>query len=653
MKKYVLSILSLIILLPCVVLAKPVENPDYKVVASYISADIDIVGSMHVREAYVVKGALNGYERVIHFRNSSYEPWEAGKVNFEESSFYNARNLSLSKLSAKKITKDEIGWDLVNSNYDKFIEDENPNNGDEKVFYKVKEEDGYRVRVYNPNEDDYMVYYFDYYVDQAVVLHNDVAEIYYTFFELDKDDVDNVCIKVTTPTSGTNEKFRFWAHAVKSLNGTISGIVDKKNDKGEELYKGVLLEMKDYQKGEIIDVRMTFDKSIYSSLETVLNNSKMDGLPNIINVEEKRAEDANKRRLVSKVLFFGTLIIGCSYLIGLIIIWIYIYKKYDREYKVSFNLKYYREFIDEYDVEIVDYLINKNITTNALNASIMNLIYKKNIEIEEIVDEKNSKKKDIILKLKNRDKISASEGKLLDLLFSTIGHDNKVSLKEIEDYSSNYSTASSFMKAYENWRMIVTTEGINQNFYENHGTVKAIASLYFVLGLIIIGIVLITHVELYILVGAILLSSLAFLIYVLTFKKWTLRGREHYLKWMAFKNFLKDFGLLSEKDIPDIVLWDKYLVYATVLGIAKEVQKTMKVKLTEMGVDEVNTGLFYYNNYYMFDRISTCMSDAQTKSISTINAHDAMSSASSGSGFGGGFSGGGGHAGGGGGGGGF
>lgn len=644
----------LLFIFPMTVLAESVD-PDYEVVASYINADIDVVGSMKVREAFVVKGSLNGYRRKLEFRNSSFADWEEGKVNFEESSFYNARGITLSKVSARSITKEEIDWTLLGGQYKSFEETTNAIKGDKEIYTKDVLTDGYNISIYNPNSDGYMVYYFEYYVNQVVGLHNDLAEIYYTFLKLDSDDVKEVNIQVTTPVECTREKFRFWAHAIKAIDANISGISTNKKD-GEDLYKGVILKLNNYEMGDAIDIRLTFDKSIYKKFEDVLNNSKMDALDKIIEVEEKRAGETNSKRLFIKIVFYTTIAIGSLYLIGLVLLWIHIYRKYDKEYQVNFQAKYYREFTGDYNVEVVDYLMNKNISTNAMNASIMNLIYKKNISIEEIPNEKSKKSKsDIVLHLNNRDNINDSENKLLDLLFVTISKSGSVSLKEIEDFSSNYRTAEKFMSAYNRWHISVLNDAKNENFFEDLSSVKGVASLYFILGLVIIGVAALLRVEAIILMILIFVGALAFLIYILAFNKWTMKGREHYLKWNAFKNFLTDFGSLKDKEIPEIALWDKYLVYATLFGISAKVLKAMKVKLTEMGIDETNIGYrpYFYNNYYMFDSVSHCMSDSHTKATTAINVHNASSSMSSGSGFGGGISGGGGHAGGGGGGGGF
>lgn len=645
----------LISFFPLFVSALSVDNVNYEIEEVYINSTVDIVGSMHIQEAIVIKGALNGFERTINFKNSSLEKWESGKINFENSSIYNARGVSLSKVTSNKINKEDIDWKLLDNWSNLYGETESANKGDTNVYTSENTNDGIKVRIYNPNESGYVVYMFDYYIDQAVVLHNDVAELYWTFIPLDFDDIKNAHIQVTIPGTCTNETFRYWAHG--PLNGEINGISEAKDDAGNYLYQGVIANVGDIKEGMGTDIRMTFDKGIMSIADSVLTKSDQDALEEIIKVETKRADVSNQQRKISKIVYYGIKGLSSFYLIGLIILWIHMYLKYDREYKSTFDQKYNREFTGDYEVEVVDYLMNKSISTNAMSASIMNLIYKKNIEVIENPNEP----KNPTLRLKSRENTSTSENKIIELLFDKIaikkeGSELEVTTKEIEKYSKKASTAEKFMNGYNAWKDEVESVAINENFFEDHTSKKALATLYLILGFIIIGFMFIFNMFFPIFMLLIILSSVSFVFYISTFKKWSPKGREHFLKWKAFKNFLKDFGSFETKDLPEIKLWEKYLIYATLFGIAKEVGKTMKVRLTEM--NNINNAYFpssyiFYNNYYIGNTISDSINRSHTNSVSTINAEAARSSMSSGSGFGGGFSSGGGFGGGGGGGHGF
>ena len=645
MKKVILKlVLFCICILPIGVFA--VENVDFVVEDMYINSQVDVIGSMRVTEAIIIKGSLNGFERTINFKNPKLGEWNGGKVDFAKSAIYNARAVNIKSVSSFKINEDEIGWTVLNKSYDNFQKVENASKGESGVYTQNSTDYGTTVKVFNPNNSGYVVYLFEYFISQAVVLHNDVAELYWTFLPLDFDYVKNAHIQVTVPGYSKVDNFRFWAHG--PLNGTISAIKDKTDEEGNDLYRGVNVSASKINTGDGIDIRMTFDKNIMGAGSSIITQSGVDALDEIIKVEEYRANDANRRRQTAKIIEFGLIGLSVAYEIGLVILWLFVYKKYDREYKVNFNMKYYREFTGDYGVEVVDYLMNQSIGTNAMSASIMNLIYKGNIEV---IESANSKK-EVTLKLKNRDNLSTSEEKLIRLLFDKIAKGDQVSTKEIEKYSSKYSTADKFMKSYNSWKDSVESEAIKEKFFEDHTVHKLAALSYFILGIIIVVLMFALKAVNNIALLVIIVSSIVFLIYILSFKKWTLKGREHYLKWKAFKNFLTDFGNLKEKELPEIKLWEKYLVYATVFGIAKEVQKTMKIKLSEMSnVDSFYLNSWYFHtNYYIGNTISSSVNKVYSGSANTIAAH---SSSSSGGGFGGGFSSGGGFGGGGGGGHGF
>ncbi len=621
---------------------------DYDVVASYIDASIDASGSLHIKEAYITKGSLNGFRRKIEYKNENLtDDWEEGNVDLSGSSFYNARGVSLSRVSSKEITKSDIGWSVLDNDYTWFTSDTYASIGSAGVYTEESLSNGIEVSIYNPASSGYMVYYFEYYIDQAIVLHNDIAEIYYTFFKLD-DDVGSVNIQLTLPGTSSSQNYRVWAHG--SLNGNITPISDSKDDDGNYLYRGALASLEDYEAGDSVEIRMTFDKELAGVFSQFLNNSQMDALESIEEIEGERSDEANRNRAFIKIMYYGSIVIGSIYLIGLILLWIYIYRKYDKEHKVNFDLHYYREFTGDYGPEVVDYLMKKEITTNAMNASIMNLIYKHNIDLLE----NPNNKKDITLVEKSRDNINKTETILMELIFDTIGKDSKCTLKEMEKFSGSYSTAEKFMNKYNTWKFNAEKDAIKEGFYEDNNNIRILGTVYGILAIILLIILISCNIQNICLMALLIVIPVIFIIYLWTFKKWSIKGREHYLKWNAFKNFLKDFGTLDEKVIPEIKLWDKYLVYATVLGVAKEVQKAMKVRLSNMNTDEIYTGYIplYYHDFYVFNRLSHSMSNLYTNSTRAINAHNASSHSSS-SGFGGGFSSGGGFAGGGGGGGGF
>ena len=160
----------------------------------------------------------------------------------------------------------------------------------------------------------------------------------------------------------------------------------------------------------------------------------------------------------------------------LLVIGVYIYINFDRELKSNFKNKYYREIIDDYPIYCVEYLLNKTITEKTMSASILNLIYKKNIAIEE-----TDKKHEYIFKLKNNKKLSSTEQKLVDLLFNEVGNGESFTSKDLKKAAKT----ESYYDAQKAWKTAVEAEAEDQNFYYTEDKFKKIAILYGVIGIVL------------------------------------------------------------------------------------------------------------------------------------------------------------------------
>jgi len=99
---------------------------------------------------------------------------------------------------------------------------------------------------------------------------------------------------------------------------------------------------------------------------------------------------------------------------------------------------------------------------------------------------------------------------------------------------------------------------------------------------------------------------------------------------------MKDFSLLKDKEVPDLILWEQFLIYATVFGIADKVIKQLKLHFPELQDTDYMKSHFAY--MYLLSN-----TNFNSSFINTINSSiGSATNYSSGSGGGGGFSGGGG-----------
>ena len=106
---------------------------------------------------------------------------------------------------------------------------------------------------------------------------------------------------------------------------------------------------------------------------------------------------------------------------------------------------------------------------------------------------------------------------------------------------------------------------------------------------------------------------------------------EEAVKLAGLKKYLKEFSLIKKKEPIEVMLWEEYLIFAQIFGIAKEVAKQFKSLYPEL-IENNNYG-FDYMNIMWIDSIS---------SHSISSASSARSAAQSYSSGGGGFSSGGG-----------
>lgn len=634
--KKVFIIFLLLFIFPNGLFAVNKNEVNYKIDDYIVDASIDMSGNLIIKEVIGVKGTFNGYIRDIVYKNN-LKAFDGSVDSFESSDIYNASSLEIRNVGVV-----DYSGVLDFSVFEKEVKNFNVCSGLKNCYQKNNINNGISLKMYNETVNDITYFYIEYLLGNAVVMHEDVAEVYYNFIGNNfDDDIDNYQLRLRLPF-GTKEQVRVWAH------GPLYGEVKLISEGEEKVYYGGYMTIKDLPSNTPVDMRMVFPLDLIKVEHPFLKKSGVLGLEKILSVEKLRAEDANNQRKISRIKLYATYGLTGLYLIVTLGFILYIYKKYDKERIPSFQNVYNREFIDDYDVTVIEYLFNKKVTERGFSTSILNMIYKKNIGFEKLSDKEYK-----FIKI-NEDGLDDAEKMIMNIIFEESGDGKETTLSKIKDYASKVKDISSpFLNSFSKWKGKVTNYAVREGFYENNDIIKVIAGIYSVIGFVLVFF----HFFFYLfnfLTVVLLFVNTIFLIYVIIFTKRTVKGSEHYAKWKAFKKFLVDFGRFSEKELPEIVLWERYLVYASIFGIADKVGKTMKLKFNEINTQVNDTRLF--TDYMMWSHLSRCVNTTINNSVSVAhtNVARAVSSTNSSSGgFGGGFSSGGGFGGGGGGGRGF
>ena len=135
---------------------------------------------------------------------------------------------------------------------------------------------------------------------------------------------------------------------------------------------------------------------------------------------------------------------------------------------------------------------------------------------------------------------------------------------------------------------------------------------------------------------AVIFTGFGVIIYGALIRKKTQTGINEYTKWRAFKQFLLHFSNMKDYEIPSIIVWEHYLVYAISLGVADKVISKLKLALSNQDISLRNSTYLYC----MTDR-SGRLNNSMFRSFDTVFS-SAFATTSSSTGSGGGFSSGGG-----------
>ncbi|MDD4363623.1 MAG: DUF2207 domain-containing protein, partial [Atribacterota bacterium] len=508
----------------------------------------------------------------------------------------------------------------------------------QKILDITRETEGNMVtfRIYDQSSNERKSFLLEYQLKNVVTKYNDIAEFYWKFFDQSNSSpVQRVQIEVSFPGQILNaDELKVFGHGPSQ--GQVSIL-----DRGVVLY-----EVESLSANEMLEARILFPTSIVPNAGKIVNK---DQYAQIMQEELNWAKSSDRENLF---MLFGLLLIPVMIILNIITA-IRLYFKYDRELKPEIELDYYRELPSDITPAVLSHLMNiQGADTKDIMATLMDLTRKKYLQIEEITSQGRMKKKDYRFILLNMDagSLKQHEINLINWFFYSIGNGESVTLKEIENYSKSSRTQSSFRHQYLKWQEAVKKEFKKYNYFGKSKEGLKVAFKTVVLEIagflvLIIGTILL-RVSWFVLIPllmTILITGMGLIIYGGLIRKKTQEGVNEYEKWSAFKRFLLHFSNIKDYEIPSLVIWEHYLVYAISLGVAEKVISKLRVALADQNINMRNSALLYH----MTDRNGQLNTSVFRSFDKAFNNSLVRTSPSKGSG--GGFSSGGGRGGGGGG----
>lgn len=496
-------------------------------------------------------------------------------------------------------------------------------------------------------------YKIEYKVQNAVTKYNDYAELYWQLlgkdFEISAKKVTGTIVLPSNANS--KEDIKVWGH-IDTLNGTIYAT---------DLNK-IEFEVNGYSGKRMLEVRTLFPTEMITSAGRTKNVSI---LQSVIEEETKWAEEANARRDANKKII--TAMIAVPALILDIIFAITIIRanknpiRNQKKFVPEQEMEYYREVPRKNAtpgeaVQLLQKNITKTLNYNDLgkvfSAVLLNLKLKGylDFEIDETKKDKDKEKISIrMIKKSNAEELASEEKEVYAFLEQATlrKEDRTLTLKELQKVIK--SNPEKIQKLGEgmgkNIHSTLTTESLldekKAKEYSSTTGIIVLQVVFLIFYLMFAFMIVMaeeigfnTLTKVIMLITSILgVVSIAKKIGILRkINVFTQKGINEIEEWKGLKKYMEDFSLLNEREVPDIVIWEKFLVYATALGIAEKVIKQLKMVYPNF---EQLTGTDYTMMYMMMHTdFSSSFSSAISSSIS--------STYSSATGGGGGFSGGGG-----------
>ena len=540
------------------------------------------------------------------------------------------------------------------------------------------EHDGYPLHYYTDGYDKELVYVYlnnglpnpinlkyEYTIKNALNKYDDVSELNWNFASpLESIGVENVsltlnlpakCSSYTTSTEFNTDSILAYGHG-----NVQSEFVNFSNTK--------------------IQTKTEFLKENWDDkLELrVLIPNKIDVFPNvaaankisasrpgyqILEEEENRLHELDQKVIENykiKTMWFvpsNLIIAGVCFAII-----IFLYYKFDKERTPKFDAEYLREPPSKILPSALSYLVNeKEVVKETFNATLISLIRKKYITIDSngavLTDEKANYRLTRAPEGEQKEELNDDERFVLNLLFDRMFKDT-FTMEDLDRALSKESMATQYETSIENWQRSSAKKASKLGYFDDLRQTSSFG-IFGIIGMAIMFYFLLTaYVGLSMSYLNILFPTLAAYVsilliqYSVSITRKSKEGIEEYSKWMAFKKFLTDFSHFEDYDMMSVIMWEEYLVYASVFGIADLVEKQIRIKLKDISLDENVTTDMSFGDFYIIvnlnriNRRITYSHIVANKTISVAKAAAAASKASSGGsgGFGGSSSfGGGGH----------
>ncbi len=413
--------------------------------------------------------------------------------------------------------------------------------------------------------DETRVFQLSYRLLNLILIHQDGGELYYDFVGDEWDySIDEVQVDLYLPRGAEEGEVMAWGHG--PLYGEVR-IVSPRH---------VRWQVSPLPAGTGLTGRMVFPEDLVAEGRRTFE----DRVEAIILQEKERAKRADEQVWLARV----DLILAPIVFLLSLLVFIYLWTRYNREHAVPFQGAYYRKLPGEYSPAELGVLWRFNmVNTQDVLATIMDLARRGYIMIEEYkIDEgsRQEKKGYILKRLEEDDPPLVHEKKLVDFLFREVGQGPEVSFQDLEEFTKK--NKKEFSRFWKEWQKELKKRGQELNFFDENSVNKG-RKLQVGSGvLLFLGAATVLIKGMIFTALAFFLGGLILILAGAVARRRSEKGARDFVRWRAFQRFLRDFSRLDRQGIPGLTIWEHYLVYAVSLGVAHRVLRQLNLVFPDL-----------------------------------------------------------------------
>jgi len=492
---------------------------------------------------------------------------------------------------------------------------------------------------------------FSYTVSNVMIEYADCAAFYYKFVD-EENEMDYKNVTATVHFNDvTAENVNVWTH-LEYGNG--EGIIPDGNTVNKVEYR-----VEDLIAGEYFETRILLPSDNYD-LQKYRNNTREE-----IKAEESKwqSDYALRVKIIQTVNTVDIVIAVIVAVVTILLILLAIYKR--RPPKIDNSPEYLREIPIGWsagEVAPIYHYYGKYDVSDAISATILELFRRKFINIE--VGEKKKSAEITVIK---RDLTSlAPHERTVYLMLTEASGGAPFTMKEFEKRVQ--SQTYRYAKFIDDFKNQTETRSKAEGYLPDKKNDKfgkflmTLSTLSF-FGAIVLFFVttlaarIFSHISF-----AMIACILAGIAYIIAHNRQkqplTKIGQAKHNEFKALGKFMTEFSNMDKHELPSLILWEEYMVYATAMGIADKVAEQLEIAYPEYkqivagdtDTRAINTfGILYFMSPRVRIRTDFMLSSSVNsvcKTIKTMQTNARIASSarkfSSGMGRGGGFGGGGG-----------